>query len=346
MNPPEMRSWRAIFLGSPEFAARVWESVLTDQAFEWVGAITQPDKPKGRGLKLTPTPVKILAEKKGIPVISPHGMTDPIVMKALTDWKAEIALVVAFGKILPISFLAKFPGKAFNLHASLLPKYRGAAPLQRAIEAGEKTTGVTLQILAPELDAGPIIGFREFPITWEDDALTLLEKCLPASQELLKEDLLDYLHGNKEPRPQDSRQVSWAPKIRKEECFICWNMSPQKIHNRIRAFVLGPGAWTWWRGQRLKIWKTQLMDISPPSNLEKLPVGGVWGEKEEVWVKCGPWEELEGSQGGQKLTQTLPCLKLVEVQLENRPRMDAWSWWLGLASNPHLGVILGGESGV
>src|SRR5690606_12427434 len=203
---------RTVFLGTPDFARAQLEYLAQDPHYEIVGVVTQPDRPAGRHMHLQPSPVKKFALEKGFKVLTPEKMT-PEVIAEVASWRAELAVVVAFGQILPQAFLDLFPKKAVNIHASLLPRWRGAAPIQRAIMAGDKETGVALQVIVKKLDAGDVIGTYRLPITDETDALKLLTDMVPLGQKLLHVDLMDYLRGNISPQPQDDGAVTYAHKI-------------------------------------------------------------------------------------------------------------------------------------
>ncbi|MDW8190641.1 MAG: methionyl-tRNA formyltransferase [Pseudobdellovibrionaceae bacterium] len=307
---------RTLFLGTPEFAAKILSALVTDEHLEIVGVVTQPDKPRGRHLKVLPSPVKERANILNLPCVTPEKIRSQHDWHLIQQFSAELAIVVAYGQILPEDFLKLFHYGIVNIHGSLLPKWRGAAPIQRSLEAGEKVTGVTLQKISPELDAGDIIGYRTLNVTDDMDALDVLKALEPLSIDLLTVDLIDYVRGNLAPIPQDHSQATYAPKITKEECLIDWNLPAPVIHNKIRAFVLGPGAYSTLGNHRLKILKSKLPEphYPMPSALANLPPGTLLEKNRQIWVTCASGSFLE----------------LVTVLPENRSPQKAYDWWQGL----------------
>jgi methionyl-tRNA formyltransferase len=302
-----MSKVRAIFLGTPEFSAKILAGLLNDEHFEIVGVVSQPDKPRGRDLKLLPSATKALATQNRIPVITPIKINTPEFLNHISEWKAEIAIVVAYGQLLSNEFLNLFHFGAVNIHGSLLPKWRGAAPIQRSIEAGETETGVSLQKIVKELDAGDIIGTRNLTVSEEQSALDVLESMIPLSLDLLKIDLMDFIRGNLAPRPQDHSQATFAGKILKSETQINWNLDHITIHNKVRAYIMGPGAWTVSKLGRLKILKTRTL-IDPSL---KLASGELAWKNNQLIVGTG-------ANG---------LIELVEVQPESRKRQTGKDWW-------------------
>jgi methionyl-tRNA formyltransferase len=284
---------RIVFLGTPDFAQVHLESLLKDEHFEVVGVVTQPDRPSGRHLQSKPSPVKVLAQQKNIPVLSPDKVDS--VLPEIEKWQAEAAVVVAFGQILSKNFLDLYPQKVVNIHASLLPQWRGAAPLQRAIMA-DKKTGVTLQVMAQKLDAGDVLGIRALEITDEMDAIELHNQLQPLGCELLNIEFMDYLRGHLVPESQDESQVTYARKIKKDEGLISWHQSSVEIFNQIKGLILGPGAYTSFQGKRVKILKAKLdtEKSQTPGMITRLDSDG-------IVVSCGK-----------------NSLKLLRVQPESR----------------------------
>jgi methionyl-tRNA formyltransferase len=249
---------RTVFLGTPDFAVTCLKSMLQDEHFEIVGVVTQPDRPSGRKMLLTKSPVRVLSEQHGLRVLTPVKMNDPAQLEELKKWGAELAVVVAFGQILSQDFLKSFSLGCFNVHASLLPRWRGAAPIQRAIEAGDSTTGVALQKMVKELDAGDVLGFRKIEIG-ELNSKELHDQLALLATELLQVELMDFVRGNLTPVPQDSSQVTFAKKIDKSESHLAWKDATQ-IHNKVRAFIWGPGTYFLWNGVKVKVHKTKVID--------------------------------------------------------------------------------------
>lgn len=258
---------RVCFLGTPEFAAQHLEKLLSDSRFQVVGVVTQPDRPAGRKMQLTPSAVKVIALKNNLDVLTPENLQkEPEIFEKIKTWNADVAVVVAFGQILSQAFLDAFPHGAVNVHGSLLPLWRGAAPIQRSIEAGDKVSGVALQRMVQKLDAGPIIGERQVPL---DDVITatdLYNKLSVLGCELITTDLVDYVQGKITPVVQDESKVTLAAKIMKEESLIDWSLDSKKIHNKVRAFSMGPGTYCLYQGKRLKIHKTKVLDAGYVGN--------------------------------------------------------------------------------
>jgi len=253
---------RVCFLGTPDFAASSLQSVISDEHYKVVGVVSQPDRPKGRSLQMTPSPVKTLALQNGIEVLTPENLKkQPEVLEQIKKWNAEVAIVVAFGQILDQKFLDSFPLGCVNVHASLLPRWRGAAPIQRSIEAGDVKTGVCLQKVVLKLDAGDLLGQRELALDQNMNSLELHDQLAVLGADLLKIELMDYVRGNLVPQPQDESQVTIAKKIEKSESHLDFSKSAQDLHNKTRAFVWGPGVYAFFQKQRVKIHKTRLSSL-------------------------------------------------------------------------------------
>lgn len=249
-----MSKIRICFMGTPVFAERCLAALLDDEHFEVVGVVTQPDRPAGRKLQLTPSPVKDLASKRAIPFVTPESLRkSPEAVATIQSWGAEMAVVVAFGQILTEDFMNIFKFGCVNVHASLLPRWRGAAPIQRAIEAGDSVTGVCIQKMVKQLDAGDVIAERKVQIGKSMTARELHDELCLQSIDILRVDLMDYVRGNLAPRSQDESLVTYAKKIEKQESEIDWNNSAYAIDCKIRAFNMGPGTHTTWNGKKLKI---------------------------------------------------------------------------------------------
>ena len=257
-----MSKVRICFLGTPEFAVVSLKELAVDDHFEIVGVVTQPDRPAGRKMQLSPSAVKLFCHSHNIPVISPESVKTEEVLQEISKWGAEVAVVVAFGQILPQKFLDMFPFGAVNVHGSILPRWRGAAPIQRAVEMGDRESGVTLQKIVKELDAGDVIGIRKISLDDQITAKELHDKLAVLGAELLIVELMDYVRGNLAPVPQDPKFVTHAKKLDKAETEINWSEPAIKIHNKIRAFTMGPGTWTLLQGKKIKIHKSQTVKAS------------------------------------------------------------------------------------
>lgn len=301
-----MSKVRVCFLGTPEFAVTSLKALLEDEHYEIVGVVTQPDRPAGRKLQLTPSPVKVLAQAHGLKVLAPESLkADQTVLDEIKSWGAEVGVVVAFGQILTQSFLDSFPFGCVNVHGSILPRWRGAAPIQRAIEAGDAESGVTLQKMVKRLDAGDIIGIRRVKITPEMNALELHDQLALLGADLLRVELMDYVRGNLGPVPQDESQVTIAKKIDKSESQVDWNASAKSIDGKIRGFVYGPGTYTLLQGKKLKLHKAVAVAGEATVQPSAYTAGSITlVQADHISVACG-----EG------------ILKIYEVQPESRNRM-------------------------
>jgi methionyl-tRNA formyltransferase len=245
---------KLLFLGTAEFACPSLK-VLIDSSHQILGVITQPDRPKGRGQKRVPSPVKSLALKAGLPIHQPEKVRDPSFLEVLESLRPDLLVVVAYGQILSARVLSIPPRGCVNVHASLLPKYRGAAPIVRAILAGESRTGVTTMFLDPGMDTGPILLAQEAEIGEEDTAGTLHDRLSHMGAGLLLRTLEGLETNRLAALPQDHSQATLAPKIEKEEARIDWSTPARRIFNLIRGFDPWPGAYTSWSGRMLKLFR-------------------------------------------------------------------------------------------
>ena len=242
---------RCVFMGSPEFALPTLEAIT--EKFSVAGVVTQPDRPAGRGRALTPPPVKILAQDLGLPIIQPNRMRDPDAMQRLHEWNPDVIVVAAFGQILRPEVLDLPRFGSINVHASLLPRWRGAAPIQAAILHGDPVTGVTIMKMDPGVDTGPILSQQSIPIHPEDTAGTLSDRLASLGAELLVQTLPRYIEGEIEPRPQDDSQATYAPMLKKSDGELDFSQPAEQLARKVRAFNPWPGAFFFWMGQRLKV---------------------------------------------------------------------------------------------
>ncbi|NPA17403.1 MAG: methionyl-tRNA formyltransferase [Aquificae bacterium] len=251
---------RVIFWGTPEFAVESLKKLLKSR-HQVVGVVTQPDKPKGRGKKLTPPPVKVVAQEHGIPVFQPEKVkNNPELLENLKKLNPDIFVVVAYGKILPEEVIHLPPFKTINVHASLLPQYRGAAPIHRAIMEGKEKTGVCIMEITEELDAGDIYECTEVPISENDDIVSLHDKLARIGAELLVNVLDKIEKGEAIKKPQEHSKATYASPIKKEEGKIDWNRSAVEIFNQIRALKVWPKAFTTFRNKEMKILEASVLD--------------------------------------------------------------------------------------
>lgn len=247
---------RIVFMGTPEFAVPILDA-LTHTTHQLVGVYTRPDKPAGRGNKLQPSPVKQLALARDLPIFQPSTLRQPEIIDELRALAPDLIIVAAYGLILPPEVLAIPPRGCVNAHASLLPRYRGAAPIPAAILAGDRETGITLMQMDAGLDTGPILVQHSFPISDEDTTATLTAKLANAAAALIIEYLPAILAGTLTPRPQDESRATIVRTLRKEEGKIDWTQSAVDIARRVRAFNPWPSAYTFWNDTPLKILRAQ-----------------------------------------------------------------------------------------
>jgi methionyl-tRNA formyltransferase len=243
-----------VFLGTPDFAVPSLRKLLESE-FEVRLAITQPDRPSGRGRKICESPVKTLAKQAGIPIYQPARVRGAEVIDKIRSYGAQCAVVVAFGQILPQSFLDIFALGTLNVHGSLLPKYRGAAPIQRAILAGESETGVSIMLLDAGMDTGPVLSQRAVAVGAADTFGDVRQNLAREGAALLVDTLADWMAGRLTARAQQESQATYAPPIKKEELRIGWNSPAKDIINKVRAFDPAPGAWFMLGGKRVKCFK-------------------------------------------------------------------------------------------
>ncbi|HNB52671.1 MAG TPA: methionyl-tRNA formyltransferase [Anaerolineales bacterium] len=242
---------KIVFMGSPEFAVPTLQTLA--QNYPIVGVITQPDQPAGRGRVMTPPPIKTLAEQLGLPVIQPRRLRDPEPMAQLHAWNPDLIVVAAFGQILRANVLDLPPHGCINVHASLLPRWRGAAPIQASILHGDAETGVTIMKMDPGIDTGPTLTRRALPITPDDTAETLSTKLAHLGADLLLETLPAYLRGTLLPQPQDDTHATYAPMLKKEDGALDFTQPAENLAWKVRAYNPWPGAYLEWAGGTLKV---------------------------------------------------------------------------------------------
>jgi methionyl-tRNA formyltransferase len=304
MNKPTI-----IFFGTPDFSAQVLD-FLIDNGVSIAGVVTQPDRPKGRSLLVTLSPVKEVAQKKlpNVPIYQPERCSNPDFLQKLLLVAADLYVVVAFGQILPVKLLDIPPMGCLNVHASLLPKYRGAAPIQRCLINGDIETGISIQKMVKELDAGDVIVEKKIPISADMNYGDLERALCELSKGTLLSLLQSYAIGIPSATPQNHEAATYAAKIKPEEGQILWNTDQNILYNQIRGFSPRPGAWCWidWNGEKKRLKVLQ----SKKAYLQGSP-GEILSAKELI-VAC-----RHGS------------LQLLEVQLEGKPRMLGSDWFRG-----------------
>lgn len=300
-----MTPWRIIFMGTPDFACPTLQTLL-DRKEQIVAVFTQPDRPKGRGQKLQPPPVKELALTHQIPVFQPPKVRAPEVLEQIKALQPDLIVVVAFGQILPQALLDIPPQGCINVHASLLPRYRGAAPLNWCIVNGEHETGVTTMLMDAGLDTGPMLLKKSTPIGPDEDILSLHDRMATLGAKLLGETLDALQAGRITPQPQDDSQSCYAPLLKKEHGQIDWSKPATAIHNQVRGLAVWPGAVTWLEQAPLKLYRTSV------ANGRGEPGTIIATGKNGIEVACG-----EGS------------LLIKELQAAGSKRMEAASFLAG-----------------
>jgi methionyl-tRNA formyltransferase len=309
---------RIVFMGSAELSCASLEKLAG--TFSVAAVVTQPDKPKGRSLQLQPSPVKTLALKLNLPVLQPLKARDEQFISELRGLNPDLIVVVAYGQILPQTILDLPKFGCLNVHTSLLPKYRGASPIQSALFNGETETGVTMMKMDAGLDTGAIISQARTPVWAGDNSQTLHDRLAQLGAQLLVEAIPNYVAGNMLPVPQPSAGASYAAKIKKEDGQIDWHAPAEKILNRLRAFTPWPGAFTFLKTgpkpQLLKIWKAEVAGNNGPASTV------LSADKNGIVIGCGK-----------------DALRILELQREGGRRMGAADF---LAGNPlKLGEKLG-----
>ncbi|CAK6488753.1 Methionyl-tRNA formyltransferase [Pantoea sp. Nvir] len=249
---------KIIFAGTPDFAARHLDALLASE-HQVVGVFTQPDRPAGRGNKLTPSPVKTLAQSRDIPVFQPKSLRPAENQQLVADLEADVMVVVAYGLLLPQAVLAMPRLGCINVHGSLLPRWRGAAPIQRALWAGDSETGVTIMQMDVGLDTGDMLYKLSCPITAQDTSATLYDKLAQLGPQGLLETLSQLADGRAQPEKQDDAQANYAEKLSKEEARLDWQLSAAQLERAIRAFNPWPVSYFLIEDQPVKVWQASVL---------------------------------------------------------------------------------------
>ena len=308
---------KLIFMGTPDFAATVLEGLLDDANYDVLAVVTQPDRAVGRKKEIKMTPVKEVALAHNLPVYQPAKMSGSDEMAELMTLGADGIVTAAFGQFLPTKLLDSVDF-AVNVHASLLPKYRGGAPIHYAIINGDKEAGVTIMEMVKKMDAGDMIAKASTPITDEDNVGTMFEKLAVIGRDLLLKTLPDYIAGNIKPEPQDGSKATFSPNITPEEERIDWNKSAREVFNHIRGLYPWPVAHTLLDGKRFKIYEASLAEGQgqPGQIIEK--------GKETLVVATG-----DGA------------ISLKTVQLAGKPRMSVVDFLNGVGRKLEVGELIG-----
>ncbi len=300
---------RIVFMGTPDFAVPSLKNLIK-AGHEIVGVVTQPDRPKGRKQILTKSPIKQLAEMMGIQIYQPDRIRNKDAIEYVLNWEPELVVTAAYGQIIPDEILETPKYKGINVHASLLPKYRGAAPIHQSIIQGEKETGITIMYMVKELDAGDIISQVKVPIDARDNVGSLHDKLSQAGAELLIKTLEALEAGEIKPIPQDATMATFAPTLKRKDEWINWNKTNQQIYNQIRGLNPWPIAFTSFRGKDFKIFSAVPVDYT--HQVEPGTILKVTKEKLLVAASTG-------------------ALELKEVQPAGRKKMDIISFLQGSA---------------
>jgi len=293
------QTWPIVFMGTPATAAATLEQLLQGPD-RIVGVVTQPDRPTGRGQKTAPSPVRKIAESHSVPVVAPEKIRAPEFLETLRNWRPEIIVVVAYGRILPKAILELAPRGCLNVHYSLLPKYRGAAPAAWTIINGEAKAGVTTMRLVEKMDAGPVYLQESITVAPGETSGSLQTKLTPIGSRLLLETLRQLKEGALQPREQDESAVTFAPMLKKEDGLIDWNQSAPAIERRVRGLDPWPGAYTHIGNKLLKVHRATVLAADGKGN---------------------PGEVVRANAGGFWVATGAGFIGLEEVQLENKRRL-------------------------
>jgi methionyl-tRNA formyltransferase len=311
-SPAGPKLFRAVFFGTPQFAVPCLDALV--EIADVVGVVCQPDKPQGRGLVLAAPPVKVRALELGLEVSQPQKLRNGEVAEWLRDLSADVAVVVAYGRILPKDVLDAPRLGCVNVHASLLPKYRGAAPITWAIVRGERETGITLMKMDEGMDTGDILDQLRLTIGPDETAGELSERLAALGARAVREGLPRYLAGGFTPQAQTEAEATLAPILTKENGRLDFSKAAHEVHDHVRGMSPWPGAFTTARGKTLKVHSTRISDL--PMQLSHsvpgMPGRVVFADKTRILVQCG-----EGA------------LELCRIQLEGKKAISAGEWFVG-----------------
>lgn len=296
-------------MGTPDFATQSLEALITN-GYQVVGVVTQPDRPVGRKRVLTPPPVKELALRHGLPVYQPEKIRESEAVQSVLDaTRPDLIVTAAYGQILPVSLLEAPKHGCINIHASLLPKYRGGAPIHASIINGEKETGVTIMYMVQALDAGDMISKVIVPIEERDTAASMFEKLATAGADLLIETLPKLLKGEITPEPQNHEEATFAPNIKRENERLDWNKSAREIYNQVRGMNSWPVAFTTFEGKVWKVWWAEVVELAG----QLATPGTIIGRTEDgLIIACGAGSII-----------------LKEIQPEGKKRMSVYDFLRG-----------------
>ncbi|MBG9788213.1 methionyl-tRNA formyltransferase [Brevibacillus laterosporus] len=316
-----MKDTRILFMGTPDFSTQSLQALITN-GYQVVGVVTQPDRPVGRKRVLTPPPVKELALRYGLPVYQPEKIRESeAVQNVLDATRPDLIVTAAYGQILPTSLLEAPKHGCINIHASLLPKYRGGAPIHASIINGEKETGVTIMYMVQALDAGDMISKVIVPIEECDTAASMFEKLATAGADLLIDTLPKLLNGEITPEPQNHEEATFAPNIKRESERLDWNKSAQEIYNQVRGMNSWPVAFTTFEEKVWKIWWAEVVELAG-----QLATPGTIIDRTEdgLIIACGAGSII-----------------LKEIQPEGKKRMSVYDFLRGAGASIALGSKVG-----
>lgn len=315
-----MKDVRILFMGTPDFAVPCLEALIAD-GYTVVAAVTQPDRPVGRKQVMTPPPVKEAALRHGIPVLQPEKIKAPEALEEVLSLRPDLIVTAAYGQILPKQLLEAPGFGCINVHASLLPKYRGGAPIHKAIIAGEKESGVTIMYMVEALDAGDMLSKVTVPIEERDTAGTLFDKLSAEGAKLLVKTLPGLLAGEIVPEPQDHEQATFAPTIKRSEEKVDWTKTAEEVYNQVRGLNPWPVAFTTYQGKNWKIW---------------------WVEKHSATSQgAEPGTIIAREQDGLVIACGSGAVKLTELQPEGKKRMSALDFLRGAGGSLEIGTKVG-----
>jgi methionyl-tRNA formyltransferase len=307
-------------MGTPDFSVPILRQIIGD-GYDCIGVVTQPDRPVGRKKVLTPPPVKVEAEKLGIPVFQPERIKQSEELQAILQLKPDLIVTAAFGQILPLELLTAPEFGCINVHASLLPELRGGAPIHYAIIQGKEKTGVTIMYMAEKLDAGDILTSVEVPILEDDNVGTMHDKLSEAGAKLLSETIPKLLKNELTPIVQDEEKATFASNVQREQEKVDWTQSGEAIYNHIRGLNPWPVAYTLLKGTVLKIWQSKKI----PNENNAAPGTVVTIEDDGIVIATG--------------NET--AIKITELQPSGKKRMSAEQYLRGAASDLTIGTVLG-----
>ena len=311
---------RVLFCGTPPFAVPALQHLLAQKDFSVIAVITQPDRPRGRGMDISVSPVKQIAAAAGLKILQPQKISAPETEESLRSLQPDVVVIIAYGQIIPARLLGIPKYGWINLHGSLLPKYRGGAPIQRAIANGETATGLTTMRIDAGMDTGDILLQQEIHIGPKETAPELAARMAEAGAPLMADTLRGMVRGTIQPQPQNHERASYAPLLKREEGKIDWTRPAGEIYNRMRAFTPWPGAFTTLRSRTVHIWaepvskKTSGEQPMPPSSVAQAIPGSLRIHTQGLFVVCGGATEL----------------RVLSVKREGRKSVDAMEYARGI----------------